>query len=125
MIGRVIEIASEGQHLGRKRGLMTVSCNGAETGRVPLDDIGVLLCNARGLTYSNDLLIQLAERGAAVVLCGNDYLPVAWLWPLEGPCPSIADALPVGGAAASTEEAMAGNGPGENRSAAHDSGDAG
>lgn len=84
MIGRVIEIASEGQHLGRKRGLMTVSCNGAETGRVPLDDIGVLLCNARGLTYSNDLLIQLAKRGAAVVLCGNDYLPVAWLWPLEG-----------------------------------------
>lgn len=84
MIGRVIEIASEGQHLGRKRGLMTVSCNGAETGRVPLDDIGVLLCNARGLTYSNDLLIQLAKRGTAVVLCGNDYLPVAWLWPLEG-----------------------------------------
>lgn len=84
MIGRVIEIASEGQHLGRKRGLMTVSCNGAETGRVPLDDIGVLLCNARGLTYSNDLLIQLAKRGAAVVLCGNDYLPVAWLWPLDG-----------------------------------------
>ncbi|MYC36654.1 MAG: type II CRISPR-associated endonuclease Cas1 [Chloroflexi bacterium] len=84
MIGRVIEIASEGQHLGRKRGLMTVSCNGAETGRVPLDDIGVLLCNARGLTYSNDLLVQLAKRGAAVVLCGNDYLPVAWLWPLDG-----------------------------------------
>lgn len=33
MIGRVIEIASEGQHLARQRGLMTVSCNGAETGR--------------------------------------------------------------------------------------------
>lgn len=84
MIGRVIEIASEGQHLARQRGLMTVSCNGAETGRVPLDDIGVLLCNARGLTYSNDLLVELAKRGAAVVLCGANYLPVAWLWPLEG-----------------------------------------
>ena len=84
MIGRVIEIASEGQHLARQRGLMTVSCNGAEAGRVPLDDIGVLLCNARGLTYSNDLLVELAKRGAAVVLCGNNYLPIAWLWPLEG-----------------------------------------
>ena len=84
MIGRVIEIAREGQHLARQRGLMTVSCNGAEAGRVPLDDVGVLLCNARGLTYSNDLLVELAKRGAAVVLCGSNYLPTAWVWPLEG-----------------------------------------
>ena len=84
MIGRVIEIASEGRHLARYRGLMTVSAGNAEDGRVPLDDIGVLLCNARGLTYSNDLLTELARRGAAVVLCGADYLPVAWIWPLDG-----------------------------------------
>ena len=84
MIGRVIEIASEGRHLARDRGLMTVSRDGVEDGRVPLDDIGVLLCNARGLTYSNGLLVELAKRGAAVVLCGPNYLPVAWLWPLEG-----------------------------------------
>ena len=84
MIGRVIEIASEGRHLARYRGLMTVSADGVEDGRVPLDDIGVLLCNARGLTYSNDLLVELAKRGAAVVLCGRNYLPVAWIWPLEG-----------------------------------------
>ena len=84
MIGRVIEIASEGRHLARYRGLMTVSADGVEDGRVPLDDIGVLLCNARGLTYSNDLLVELARRGVAVVLCGGNYLPVAWLWPLDG-----------------------------------------
>ena len=84
MIGRVIEIASEGRHLSRHRGLMTVSAKGIEDGRVPLDDIGVLLCNARGLTYSNDLLVELAKRGVAVVLCGPNYLPAAWLWPLEG-----------------------------------------
>ena len=84
MIGRVIEVASEGRHLARNRGLMTVSCNGVEDGRVPLDDIGVLLCNARGLTYSNDLMTELARRGVAVVLCGDNYLPVAWLWSLEG-----------------------------------------
>ena len=84
MIGRVIEIASEGRHLARYRGLLTVSADGVEEGRVPLDDIGVLLCNARGLSYSNDLLVELARRGAAVVLCGSNYLPVAWLWPLEG-----------------------------------------
>lgn len=51
---------------------------------MPLDDVGVLLCNARGLTYSNDLLVELAKRGAAVVLCGSNFLPTAWVWPLEG-----------------------------------------
>ncbi len=84
MIGRVVEIINEGRHLSRNRGLMTVSADGTVEGRVPLDDIGVLLCNARGLTYSNDLLTELARRGAAVVLCGPNYLPVAWVWPLEG-----------------------------------------
>ena len=84
MIGRVIEIASEGRHLARSRGSMTVSGDGVEDGRVPLDDIAVLLCNARGLTYSNGLMTELARRGVGVVLCGPNYLPVAWLWPLEG-----------------------------------------
>ena len=84
MIGRVVEVANEGRHLARLRGLMTVSKNGVEDARVPLDDIGVLLCNARGLSYSNDLMTELARRGVAVVLCGANYLPTAWLWPLEG-----------------------------------------
>ena len=84
MIGRVIEVASEGCHLARSHGFMVVTRDGVEEGRVPLDDIGVLLCNGRGLTYSNSLMTELARRGASVVLCGNDYLPAAWLWPVEG-----------------------------------------
>ena len=84
MIGRVVEVSTEGSHLKRYRGLMVVSKGDDEMGRIPLDDIGVLLCNARGLTYSNDLMTGLAQRGAAVVLCDSNYLPVAWLWPVEG-----------------------------------------
>lgn len=84
MIGRVIEVASESRHLARHRGFMTVTANGVEDGRVPLDDIGVLLCNARGLTYSNGLMTELAHRGTTVVLCDANYLPVAWIWPIEG-----------------------------------------
>lgn len=84
MIGRVIEVASEGCRLARSRGFMTVTRDGVEEGRVPLDDVGVLLCSGRGLTYSNSLMVELARRGAAVVLCGDDYLPAAWLWPVEG-----------------------------------------
>ncbi|MGH9811405.1 MAG: type II CRISPR-associated endonuclease Cas1, partial [Terriglobia bacterium] len=63
---------------------MTISADGDEVGRVPLDDIGVLLCHAHGLTYSNNLLVQLCQRGAAVVLCGRNHMPLAWVWPMDG-----------------------------------------
>lgn len=84
MTGRVIEIASEGVHLARSHGFMTVRRDGVADVRIPLDDIGVLLCNARSLTYSNGLMTEFARRGVAVVLCGSSYLPAAWLWPLAG-----------------------------------------
>jgi CRISP-associated protein Cas1 len=84
MIGRVVEIASDGRHLAVLRGFMTISSEGAEVARVPLDDIGVLLCHAHGLTYSNNLLVELSQRGAAVVLCGPNHMPLAWVWPLDG-----------------------------------------
>jgi CRISPR-associated protein Cas1 len=62
---------------------MTISAEGREIGRVPLDDIGVLLCNAHGLTYSNNLLVELSQRGTSVVLCGPNHMPLAWVWPLD------------------------------------------
>lgn len=84
MIGRVVEVASDGRHLAALRGFMTISADGVEVARVPLDDIGVLLCHAHGLTYSNNLLVELSQRGAAIVLCGSNHMPLAWVWPLDG-----------------------------------------
>ena len=84
MIGRVVEIVEDGRHLSLERGFMQVKADGAEIARVPLDDISVLLANAHGLTYSNSLLVALAERGVAAVLCGRNHSPVAWLWPVAG-----------------------------------------
>lgn len=84
MIGRVVEVAADDRHLAVSRGFLTVSTKGEEVGRVPLDDIGVLLAHAHGLTYSNNLMVELAQRGAAVVLCGANHMPVAWLWPMDG-----------------------------------------
>jgi CRISPR-associated protein Cas1 len=63
---------------------MRVEASDAAPIRVALDDIAVLICNAHGLTYSNSLLVKLAERGALVLLCGANHNPVAWLWPLNG-----------------------------------------
>jgi CRISPR-associated protein Cas1 len=84
MIGRVVEIAEDGRHLAADRGFMTVQSGGEELGRVPLDDIGIVIVNAHGVTYTNNLLRALCERGAAVVLCGPNHTPFAWVWPLIG-----------------------------------------
>ena len=75
MIGRIIEIAGESRYLHKDRGFLVVSHKGEEQGRVPLDDIAALICNAHGLTYSNTLLVELAERGCPVVLCGKNHMP--------------------------------------------------
>ena len=40
----------------------SVSADGAEIGRVPLDDIGVVIANAHGISYSNNLLIADASN---------------------------------------------------------------
>lgn len=84
MLGRIVEINGDGRHLAVSRGFMTVAADGAEIGRVPLDDIAVVLANARGLTYTNRLLVELADRTGIVVVCGVNHRPVAWLWPIGG-----------------------------------------
>lgn len=82
--GIVIEVAEDGRHLSLDRGFMVVSSRGAELGRVPIDDIAVLIGTAHGLTYSNNLLLALLERECSVVLCGRNFSPAAILWPTDG-----------------------------------------
>jgi CRISPR-associated protein Cas1 len=84
MVGRVVEIATDGRHLAIDRGFMTVSEKGCELGRVPLDDLAAVVANAHGLTYSNNLLVTLATRGVPVVLCGPNHRPAAVVWPVDG-----------------------------------------
>lgn len=84
MVGRVVEVAGDGRHLATERGFMTVSEKAGEIGRVPLDDVAAVIANAHGLTYSNNLLVNLATRGVPVVLCGANHRPAAVVWPVDG-----------------------------------------
>jgi len=84
VIGRVVEIAEDGRHLAKSRGFLTVSADGAEIGRVPLDDVAAVVASAHGITYSNNLLVALAERCAPLVVCGRNFRPAAFLWTVDG-----------------------------------------
>ena len=86
MIGRIVEIADDRRHLFAHRGFMVVrnSGDGKELGQVPLDDIAAVIANANGLTYTNNLLIALAERGTPFVLCGANHNAAGMLLTLDG-----------------------------------------
>ena len=84
MTGRVVEIAEDGRHLAKSHGFLTLSADGAEIGRVPLDDIAAVVASAHAITYSNTLLVALAERGVPLVVCGANHRPAAVLWAADG-----------------------------------------
>jgi len=83
-VDRIVDIASDGRHLSKERGFLKVSEDGAEIGRIPLDEISGVIVHAHGTTWSTSLLTELAERGAPVVLCAANHTPRSVLMPLEG-----------------------------------------
>jgi CRISP-associated protein Cas1 len=87
MIGRIVEVADDRRHLFMHRGFMVVQDTEGERkelGQVPLDDIAAVIANAHGLSYTNNLLVALAERGSPFVLCAANHNAVGMLLPIEG-----------------------------------------
>ena len=87
MIGRIVEVAEDKRHLFMHRGFMVVQDSAGERkelGQVPLDDIAAVIANAHGITYTNNLLVALAERGAPFVLCAANHNAVGMLLPIDG-----------------------------------------
>lgn len=87
MLGRIVEISSDQRHLSVHRGFMLVHSTGAdrqEVGRVPLDDMSALIANAHGLSYTNNLLVALADRGLPFALCAANHNVAGFLWPIDG-----------------------------------------
>lgn len=87
MPGRIVEVADDRRHLFAHRGFMVVRDTEGERkelGQVPLDDIAAVIANAHGLSYTNNLLVALSERGAPFVLCAQNHNAVGMLLPIEG-----------------------------------------
>jgi len=84
MLGQIVEITTEGTRLSLKRGFLDVSGPDGPIGQVPLDDIEALIASTPAITYSNQLLAALAERGSPVVICSKHYVPAAFLLPVDG-----------------------------------------
>lgn len=85
MIKRTLEISQQPFHLAVKNDqLQLLDKEAVQSVRatVPCEDLGLLLVEHAGTTYSHPALLRLLHYGAAVVLCGPDHLPAGMLLPL-------------------------------------------
>lgn len=83
MIKRVVEISSAGTYLSVKLGQLIVKQEGQVKGQIPCEDIGVLIVDHQGTSYTHSVLTELLRQGAAVVLCNGTHHPAGMLLPLE------------------------------------------
>jgi CRISPR-associated protein Cas1 len=84
MLGQIVEISNPGHRLSLYRGFLRVDNADGHVADVPLDDIEAVIASTPALTYSNQLVAALADRGAPLVICSPRYEPSAVLLPLSG-----------------------------------------
>ncbi len=83
MIKRTIDISTGPTYLAIEHDQLVLSRNREEIGRVPCEDVGVLLVDHVATTYTHAVFLRLLESGAVVVFCGANHLPAGLLLPME------------------------------------------
>lgn len=84
MSGQIIEIQSDNRHLACEHGFMTVSSDGAVVAKIPISDVEAVITASHGISYTNNLLVRLAEDNIPFVFCNEKFLPVGFLWSVSG-----------------------------------------
>ncbi|HXE52646.1 MAG TPA: hypothetical protein VN541_06495, partial [Tepidisphaeraceae bacterium] len=70
MIKRTIDISEGPTYLSVELDQLVLTRQRAEIGRVPCEDIGVLLVDHHSTTYTHAVFTRLAQAGACIVICG-------------------------------------------------------
>ena len=83
MIKRIIEISTAPAYISVKDMQLVLKRGGEVIGSVPIEDIGVLIVDHPGCTYSHAALNELLANNVAVVICGKNHHPNGLLLPLD------------------------------------------
>lgn len=84
MLPHLVEINGNDRYLCKEQGFLCVMNEGKRLGRLPLDDLSMVLVAGYGAVISANLLSALAERCVPVVFCSSAMRPVSISLPLEG-----------------------------------------
>ncbi len=76
MSHRVVEISTP-SYLSTSLAHLVIQQEGAEVGRVPLEDLGMLIISGWGHTLTSELMSRLAEGNVCVVITDEKHMPVS------------------------------------------------
>lgn len=83
MPGRIIEISDPFAAISLSRGFMLVKISGEEKSKIPIADIDILVLNGTGSSLTTNLLNELLEIGALIIVLGKNYLPSGIFYPTD------------------------------------------
>lgn len=62
---------------------LSVSQEGQEVGRVPIEDLAVLILESHGIALTQELVVALSKANVAIVFCDERHLPLSCVVPFE------------------------------------------
>lgn len=80
---RILDISEDNLHIHAERGFLVLSRHKERLARVAVDQIDAVVVHSHGVTYSNNLLVRLAENGCSFVICGANHSPMAQMVAIE------------------------------------------
>jgi len=83
MIKRTIDISEGPTYLNIENDQLILTREKERIASIPCEDVGVLMIDHRATVYTHSALTRLLDRGAVIVLCGENHLPVGILLPFE------------------------------------------
>ncbi len=83
MIKRTIEISDGPTFLNVENDQLVLTRRKEEIGRVPCEDVGLLIVDNPATTYTHAVFTRLLGSGAGIVLCGPDHLPAGLMVPMS------------------------------------------
>ena len=83
MIKRTIDISDGPTFLNIENDQLILTRDKERIASIPCEDVGVLLIDHRATVYTHGAMTRLLARGAVIILCGDDHLPVGILQPIE------------------------------------------
>lgn len=85
MIKRTVEISRQAVHLSVRQGqlrLLGRDDPSTPIATIPCEDIGLLIVDEWGTTYTHAAVAELLAHDAAFIVCGKNHLPAGLLLPL-------------------------------------------
>jgi len=84
MTTRTIEVSGENKRLSLKHHQVIVRSGERLVGRVPTEEVALLIVDTPTASYTHPVVSELLEQGSAIVFCGSDHLPVGMALPTKG-----------------------------------------